>query len=57
MERELVHLAMQQAGGNRAKAAELLGITTRGLYNKLRRSGTAFREAEGSSSPKPARPT
>jgi len=37
MERQLVKLAMERTGGNRTKAAALLGITTRGLYNKLRR--------------------
>jgi two-component system response regulator HydG len=37
VERELVQLAMERAGGNRTKAARMLGITPRGLYNKLRR--------------------
>jgi len=46
MERELVERAMQKARGNRTRAAELLGITPRGLYNKLRRIGTPFRLAE-----------
>jgi DNA-binding NtrC family response regulator len=46
MERELVARAMHEARGNRTKAAQLLGITPRGLYNKLRRGGTAFRPPE-----------
>jgi DNA-binding NtrC family response regulator len=46
MERELIERAMRQAGGNRTKAAEILGITPRGLYNKLRRNGTTFRSSE-----------
>jgi len=46
MERDMVARAMRAAGGNRTKAAEMLGITPRGLYNKLRRSGTSFQRAE-----------
>jgi DNA-binding NtrC family response regulator len=46
MERALVARAMREAGGNRTRAAELLGITPRGLYNKLRRNGTSFRSSE-----------
>jgi two-component system response regulator HydG len=46
MERDLVERAMRQTGGNRTRAAELLGITPRGLYNKLRRHGTTFRSSE-----------
>lgn len=46
MERELVERAMRAAGGNRTRAAALLGITPRGLYNKLRRNGTTFRTSE-----------
>jgi transcriptional regulator with PAS, ATPase and Fis domain len=41
MERELVKQALVRTGGNRTRAAELLGITPRGLYNKLRRAGAA----------------
>lgn len=37
MEREMIRRAMQATGGNRTRAAALLGITPRGLYNKLRR--------------------
>jgi DNA-binding NtrC family response regulator len=39
MERALVARAMRDARGNRTRAAALLGITPRGLYNKLRRLG------------------
>ncbi len=39
MERELVEQAMRQAGGNKSKAAKLLGITRRMLYTKLARLG------------------
>jgi DNA-binding NtrC family response regulator len=46
VEWEMVCRAMQRAGGNRTKAAALLGITPRGLYNKLRRAGTPFRDPE-----------
>ena len=46
MERELVERAMREARGNRTRAAEMLGITPRGLYNKLRRIGTSFRPPE-----------
>jgi DNA-binding NtrC family response regulator len=46
VERDMVQRAMAQTGGNRTRAAELLGITPRGLYNKLRRCGTNFRVTE-----------
>jgi len=38
-EREMVRRALESAGGSRTRAAQLLGITPRGLYNKLRRYG------------------
>ncbi len=46
VERDLVAQAMRETGGNRTRAAELLGITPRGLYNKLRRGGSSFRPQE-----------
>jgi transcriptional regulator with PAS, ATPase and Fis domain len=36
---EMVRRALEQTGGNRTKAAELLGITRRGLIYKLKRYG------------------
>jgi DNA-binding NtrC family response regulator len=36
---EMVRHALEQTGGNRTKAAELLGITRRGLIYKLKRLG------------------
>ncbi len=34
-ERELIHAAIERAGGNKAAAARLLGITRRRLYSRL----------------------
>jgi two-component system response regulator HydG len=34
-ERELIHAALERAGGNKAAAARLLGITRRRLYSRL----------------------
>jgi transcriptional regulator with PAS, ATPase and Fis domain len=36
-ERHMIHAALARAKGNQTKAAELLGITPRSIYNKLRR--------------------
>lgn len=36
-EEELVRAAMEQSRGNQARAAELLGVTPRSVYNKLRK--------------------
>jgi DNA-binding NtrC family response regulator len=40
-EREIAHIrkVLSQTGGNRTRAAELLGITRRGLINKIKRYG------------------
>ena len=37
LEREAIERALEQAGGNRKKAAELLGIGVRTLYDKLKK--------------------
>jgi DNA-binding NtrC family response regulator len=39
LERSLVQRALAEAGGNKSKAAEALGIHRRLLYEKLRRYG------------------
>ena len=36
---EIIRRALEQTGGNRTRAAELLGITRRGLIYKLKRLG------------------
>ncbi len=35
LERDLIHHALIKAGGNKAAAARLLGITRRRLYSRL----------------------
>jgi len=37
MEREMIIRALATAGNNRKRAAELLGISRRALYNKLQK--------------------
>jgi len=39
IEKMLIELALQESGGNKSKAAELLGITRRTLYGRLERFG------------------
>jgi DNA-binding NtrC family response regulator len=39
VERDLIHLALVKAGGNKAAAARLLGITRRRLYSRLESLG------------------
>jgi len=39
MEKKLIHRAIEKAGGNKSKAAKLLGITRRKLYSMLERFG------------------
>jgi DNA-binding NtrC family response regulator len=36
-EREIVKAAMRRSSNNQSKAARLLGLTPRGIYNKLRK--------------------
>ena len=38
-ERNAIRAALQAAGGNRARAAELLGVSQRNLFYKLRKLG------------------
>jgi DNA-binding NtrC family response regulator len=37
VEREMIVRALDEAGNNRTRAAKLLGISRRALYNKLRK--------------------
>ena len=39
LEISLIRKALQEAGGNRTRAAELLGITRQGLHKKIKRYG------------------
>ncbi|MGH7496375.1 MAG: sigma-54-dependent transcriptional regulator [bacterium] len=39
MEKKLIHRAIEKAGGNKSRAAKLLGITRRKLYSMLERLG------------------
>jgi transcriptional regulator with PAS, ATPase and Fis domain len=45
MERQMLEDALRKSGGNKSKAAKLLGITRRMLYTKLDRYGLARDEA------------
>jgi len=40
MENEMIHLAIEQTGGNLTAAAEQLGITRQTLYNKLKKGNS-----------------
>ena len=46
-ERELLLAALAKAGGNKTKAASLLGVTRRRLYSLLASSGGDPGDAEG----------
>jgi DNA-binding NtrC family response regulator len=45
MERELIVRTLKQTGGNKKRAAEILGIERRTLYNKARRFGIDLKRA------------
>jgi DNA-binding NtrC family response regulator len=38
-ERALIELTLRHTGGNRVRAAEILGISAKTLFNKLREYG------------------
>ncbi len=46
MEEDMLHDALRKAGGNKSKAAKILGITRRMLYTKLKRFGIETGEDE-----------
>ncbi|MFO0583990.1 MAG: sigma-54 dependent transcriptional regulator [Anaeromyxobacter sp.] len=46
-ERDLIHAALERAGGNKAAAARLLGITRRRLYSRLESLRNQAAEAAG----------
>ena len=39
LERELILKALERAGGNKSRAARLLGLTRRTLYSRMERHG------------------
>ncbi|HER43673.1 MAG TPA: sigma-54-dependent Fis family transcriptional regulator, partial [Candidatus Eisenbacteria bacterium] len=46
IERIMIELALERTGGNKSRAAELLGITRRTLYGRLDKQGTEKEETE-----------
>ena len=50
IERAMVELALERVGGNKSRAAELLGITRRTLYGRLERFGQTGADPEEESS-------
>jgi DNA-binding NtrC family response regulator len=39
VEKEYIKITIASVGGNKMRAAELLGVSRRALYNKLKRHG------------------
>jgi DNA-binding NtrC family response regulator len=39
VEKEFINMTIASVGGNKKKAAEVLGVSRRALYNKLKRFG------------------
>jgi two-component system, NtrC family, response regulator HydG len=46
LERDVIHQALSQAGGNKTEAARLLGITRRRLYSRLKSMESEERDEE-----------
>lgn len=40
VEREYINLALQKANGSKSKAAQILGVSVKTVYNKLAQHGT-----------------
>jgi len=53
VEKEYILASLQRNGGNKARTAEVLGISEKTLYNKLNRYATAARERVGEEPPEP----
>jgi DNA-binding NtrC family response regulator len=43
-EKELVTRALEEAGGNRSKAADILGISRTKLYDRLKKHGIKHKQ-------------
>ncbi len=49
VERSLLRLALEKAGGNKSRAAEMLGITRRTLYSRMEKHGEGEKDPGGDS--------
>jgi DNA-binding NtrC family response regulator len=49
-ERQLIHLTLEHTGGNKTRAAEMLGMSLKTLHNKLNRMKAEGASSEGASS-------
>jgi DNA-binding NtrC family response regulator len=54
VEKEYILSSLQRNGGNKARTAELLGISEKTLYNKLNRYAAEARSRGEPGSPEPA---
>jgi DNA-binding NtrC family response regulator len=52
VEKDYILASLQRNGGNKAKTAELLGISEKTLYNKLNRYAARARDRAGGDEPK-----